>query len=182
MKSKYKKITIALAGLFVLSSTYGQTAPGTGRITFNGELTANTCSINGGDVDQTVQLPKVSTSSLSTAGAIAGSRMFQIRVEKCAADVTNIAAHFETFNIDAATGNARNVADAAGAAKNVTVQLVDGDGTTAVKLGDAGKYVAVSGTGDERGARLDYGGQYYATGATTAGIVQAVVKYTIAYQ
>lgn len=71
MKSKYKKITIALAGLFVLSSTYGQTAPGTGRITFNGELTANTCSINGGDVDQTVQLPKVSTSSQVPAMSVA---------------------------------------------------------------------------------------------------------------
>ncbi|PRE84487.1 fimbrial protein, partial [Burkholderia gladioli] len=52
-----------------------------GTITFMGNVTAQTCTINGngsGSKNFTVTLPTVSASSLATAGATAGATPFNI--------------------------------------------------------------------------------------------------------
>ncbi|MBC8747637.1 major type 1 subunit fimbrin (pilin) [Paraburkholderia sp. WC7.3g] len=178
MKKQVTQLMIALMGLSVAPMVFAQTAPGTGQVTFNGELTDDTCVINAGDEDQTVTLDTLSTQSLAAAGQTAGSRMFNISVSKCPATLSNVAAHFETTNMNPDTRNAINQA-ATSPAGNVEVQLLDRDGMTPILLGSTGTFVPVASDGT---ATMSYGGQYYATNRTTAGKVMAVVRYTLAYQ
>ncbi|APA90008.1 type 1 fimbrial protein (plasmid) [Paraburkholderia sprentiae WSM5005] len=178
MKKQMKHLMIALAGLSVAPMVFAQTAPGTGKVTFNGELYDETCVINAGDEDKTVTLPTLSTQSLATAGQVRGSKMFDISVSQCPASLSTVAAHFETTNMNPNTRNAINQA-ATSPAGNVEVQLLDGDGETPILLGSTGTFVPVASDGT---ATMSYGGQYYATDKTTAGNVTAVVRYTLAYQ
>ncbi|MGU3778293.1 fimbrial protein [Burkholderia metallica] len=181
MKKKVLGTSAAmLLGAWAASPAFAQTAVTQGKVTFDGELTANTCSVKAGDEDKKVTLPKVSTITLAKKGDTAGSTSFDINVEKCSTDVKKVAAHFEMTNMDPATGYLKNLA-AAGAASNVVVQLVDADGT-GIRAGSTGSYFDVAGTGDTRGATMIYGGQYYATGPTTAGKVNTFARYTLAYQ
>ncbi|MET1531209.1 fimbrial protein [Burkholderia sola] len=181
MKKKVLGASAAmLLGVLAASPVFAQTAVTQGRVTFDGELTASTCSIKAGDEDKKVLLPKVSTIALANKGDTAGSTSFDISATKCAADVTKVAAHFEMTNMDPATGFLKNLLPADTAAKNVVVQLVNADGT-GIRAGSTGAYFDVTGTADARGATMLYGGQYYATGATTAGKVNTFARFTLAY-
>jgi major type 1 subunit fimbrin (pilin) len=156
-----------------------------GKVNFTGKLVDMTCSIEADSQDQTVTLPTMSTTSLAKDGDVAGSRMFDIKVEKCPSSVKKVAAHFETTNLDPATRNAKNLdEDQPTGAKQVTVELLDSDGTTPLKLGTTGSYVNVkeSSPAGNGTATLSYGGRYHATGATTAGTVKAIVSFTLAYE
>jgi len=172
-------LMIALLGLSAAPMVFAQAAPGTGQVTFNGELTDDTCLINSGDEDKTVTLPTISTQSLATAGQAYGSTMFDISVSQCPATLSNVAAHFETTNMNPDTRNAINQATNS-PAQNVEVQLLDRDGKTPILLGSTGTFVAIDATAGT--AKMSYGGQYYATGKSTAGNVTAIVRYTLAYQ
>ncbi|UEP48127.1 fimbrial protein [Burkholderia ambifaria] len=181
MKKKVLGTSAAmLLGVLAGSPAFAQ-AVTQGKVTFDGELTASTCSIKAGDEDKKVLLPKVSTVALANKGDTAGSTSFDISATKCAADVKQVAAHFEMTNMDPATGFLKNLADAATAAQNVVVQLVNSDGT-GIRAGSTGAYFDVTGTADDRGATMLYGGQYYATGATKAGKVSTFARFTLAYQ
>ncbi|MBR8323777.1 MULTISPECIES: fimbrial protein [Burkholderia cepacia complex] len=182
MKKKVLGASAAtLLGVMAASPASAQSAT-QGKVTFDGELTASTCSIKVGDEDKKVLLPKISTVALAKKGDTAGSTSFDISAEKCSTDVNKVAAHFEMTNMDPATGFLKNLlTDAKTAATNVVVQLMNADGT-AIRAGSTGAYFDVTGTGDARGATMLYGGQYYATGATTAGKVNTFARYTLAYQ
>jgi len=173
---------ISAAALLAMGVGIASTAVASqGQVTFNGQLTNDTCVIKAGDENKVVTLPRISTSTLSASGRIAGSTMFTIAIEKCSTGISSAAAHWETTNMNPDTGNARNQATGTTAATNVDVQLLDRDGTTVLRLGSRGAPIAVSGTGDARGATLNYGGQYYSFGAATAGTVTAVARFTLAY-
>ncbi|KAB0642390.1 fimbrial protein [Burkholderia latens] len=182
MKKKVLGASVAmLLGALAASPAFAQ-AVTQGKVTFDGELTASTCSIKAGDEDKKVLLPKVSTVTLAKKGDTAGSTSFDITAEKCSADVSKVAAHFEMTNMDPATGFLKNLlTDASTAATNVVVQLVNSDGT-GIRAGSTGAYFDVTGAGDARGVTMLYGGQYYATGATKAGKVNTFARYTLAYQ
>ncbi|MFT4066106.1 fimbrial protein [Paraburkholderia sp.] len=178
MKKQVTQLMLALMGLSVAPMVFAQAAPGTGQVTFNGELIDETCVINAGDEDKTVTLPTISTQSLTAAGQTYGSKMFDISVSSCPASLKSVAAHFETTNMNPDTRNAINQASVSKAG-NVEVQLLDRDGTTPIKLGSTGTFVPIDASGT---AQMSYGGQYYATDKTTAGYVTAIVRYTLAYQ
>ncbi|EEA01459.1 hypothetical protein BH160DRAFT_3236 [Burkholderia sp. H160] len=78
MKKQVTQLMIAMMGLSVAPMVFAQTAPGTGKVTFNGKLTDDTCVIKAGDEDQTVTLPTVSAKTLPTAGTAYGSTPFTI--------------------------------------------------------------------------------------------------------
>lgn len=179
MKKQVTKLMFAMMGLAVAPMVFAQTAPGTGQVTFNGELYDETCVIDAGDVDKTVTLPTISSKSLAAAGAVYGSKDFTISVSSCPASAASVAAHFETTNMNPDTRNAINLA-ATNKADNVEVQLLDYDGKTQLKLGSTGKFFNIDAV--SHAAVMTYYGQYYATAATTAGNVKAVVRYTLAYQ
>lgn len=173
MKVQVMGLMIAVAGISAAPTVF---AAGTGKVTFNGKLIQETCQINAGDDDKTVTLPTISAQSLTAAGQTAGSTMFDISVSNCPGDLTSVAAHFETTHMDPDTRNATNQATTSPAGL-VQVQLLDRDGTTPILLGSSGSPVTITGGA----ATMSYGGQYYATGQTTAGNVMAVVNYTLAY-
>lgn len=172
---------LSLAAVFAAAALPASAAPatGTGKVTFNGMLIADTCKVATDSQDQTVQLPVVSTQSLSVKGDTAGSTAFEIEVIECPDTVDQVQAHFEMTNMDAATRTLLNLATAS-AADNVTVQLLNADGTE-IPAGSTGKAFEVTGTGATRGATMIYGGQYYSLGGPSAGAIQTFAEFTLAY-
>src|SRR3546814_10746061 len=82
-----------------------------GTITFEGEITANTCipSINGGGASDTVKLPTVSTSALNASGDTPGWTQFEIELTACSGVATTAMAYFDGgSNVEAATGRLIN--------------------------------------------------------------------------
>ncbi|HDR9756252.1 TPA: fimbrial protein [Burkholderia cepacia] len=175
------------AVLFVAAATASQIASAAdGTITFNGSVTAQTCTINGngsGSNNFNVPLQSVSTSALATAGQYANRTPFNIALTACTPASGNVHTYFEPGpTVDTATGN---LILAAGGATNVEIQLLNGDGTySPIRIGAAdasqnSKSVAISSTGT---ATLNYYAQYFATGAATAGAATSSVMYSLVYQ
>lgn len=184
-----KKIKLALlvAGSLVAGVSTSAFAEGQGTVKFNGELTSETCKITSAK-DQSVKLPTVSIKTLAAAGDEGGYKPFQIDVDCSGAEASGldgktVAIHFEpiakTTAWDPATGNLKNN-DATGA-QNVQVKIYSTDGGQQVhaKIGETGKGVKIEGT---KKMTFNYVGGYYATAATTAGLVNATVMYTLVYQ
>jgi major type 1 subunit fimbrin (pilin) len=177
MKIKFAGLFAAALSLAALAPAISQAADGT--ITFQGNITAQTCKIsgNGGGKDFTVTLPTVSTSSLTAAGATAGRTPFRIALTECSGS-GNVATYFEPGpTIDTTTGQLKSN----GTATNVQVGLLNND-FSKIMLGAAqssqnSKPIAIA----SGAANLDYVAQYVATGAATAGAVNSSVMYTIIY-
>jgi major type 1 subunit fimbrin (pilin) len=163
---------------FALASQAAFAADGT--ITFNGEIVANTCTINGGAGQSfTVTLPKVMASALASSGQTAGTTPFQIALTNCTPDGGNVHAYFEAgATTDAATGR---LLTSAGGAANVQIQLLNSD-LTEIKAGFADALQNSKSAAVNAGsATLSYFARYYATAAATAGLVTSSVLYTIVY-
>ncbi|MBS1203462.1 MAG: putative fimbrial subunit [Proteobacteria bacterium] len=175
--SALKMTLCALAMATVSTSALAATQ---GTVTFNGELTAETCQIAADSVDRLVQLPTIAIQTLNAAGTTAGSKGFDLNVEQCPEGISQVAAHFEAIGssgADTATGNLTNQYTGTGtAATNVQVRLYNSD-EKQLKLGETGAPATVTGGK----ATMRYYGGYYATNATTAGLVYAQAAYTLAY-
>jgi len=176
-----------LLSALVLASTAmaAQVASATdGTITFNGQITAQTCTINGngtGAKDFLVTLPTVSTSALAAAGQTAGRTPFSIALSACTPDSGNVHTYFEPgVTTDADTGNLKLDA---GGASFVQIGLLNED-FTPIKAGFSesaqnSKPVAIAGGS----ATLSYFAEYVATGAAAgAGTANSSVMYTLVYQ
>ncbi|NSX13554.1 type 1 fimbrial protein [Cupriavidus taiwanensis] len=176
-----------LAALIVAGTALGaQVAQAAdGLITFNGQITAQTCTINGngtGSNDFAVQLPTVSTSTLSAPGNVAGQTPFNIALTNCTPDSGSVHTFFEAGpTTDATTGNL--ILDAGGA-QNVQIRLLNGGtNNTPIKAGFTDASQNSSSVPITNGAAtLWYYAQYYATGQATAGAAKSSVMYSIAYQ
>jgi major type 1 subunit fimbrin (pilin) len=175
--------SLAYAALAVAIGIPSAAFAADGTITFNGNITAQTCTIsgNGGGPSFTVTLPTVSTSALPTAGSIAGRTPFNIALSNCSPDSGSASTYFEPgATIDMATGRLQNTS---GTATNVEVGLLNKDFSTIV-LGAAqtsqnSQSAAISGGN----ATLNYFAQYVATnGAAGAGSVNTSTLYSIIYQ
>jgi major type 1 subunit fimbrin (pilin) len=182
MISKTRLISAAILTSAALSSQFAFAADGT--ITINGQVTAQTCTINGngsGSNNFTVTLPTVSTSALATAGQKAGATPFNIALTACTPASGNVHTYFEPGpTVDTSTGN---LIVTTGGAQNVEIGLANGD-FSAIALGAAdasqnSQAVAISTGGT---ATLPYYAQYIATGAATAGAANSSVMYTLVYQ
>lgn len=179
-----------ILGFLFLTATSGAYAVSAGTVEFNGEIIAGTCAIKSGDINKVVTLPKVSAENLKTSGSVAGSKVFTIEVDSCAAAINGVTAHFEAINgttgYDVTTHNLTNdvVTDATAtppilAARNVQIRLFDKGGASQVQVGGTdGQFVPI-GTGGA--ATMEYVASYFATGAATAGTVHSKVAYTLAY-
>lgn len=173
-----------LAGAGVLLTSPAHAYSGT--ITFNGKVTAQTCSINGNSavpVDFTVALPTVSASTLKTPGSTAGRTMFTLQLSACTPTSGNVQAYFESGpTTDTTTGNLI-LDNISGSADNVQIALLNADGTP-IKAGFAPgsqgtNPVSIDATGN---ATLTYGAQYVAVkGAAQGGTATTRVVYTLVY-
>lgn len=187
MKITILASTVAVAmGALMLSPLTARAADGT--ITFNGNITGQTCDINGngtGGKDFTVTLPTVSKSTLASAGSWAGRTPFSIGLSNCSPATGNVSTYFEPgASVDLTTGQLA-VDSGANAATNVELALLNSD-TSQIHVG------ATTGGADSSGsesvalssgaATLNYYVQYVAyNGAATEGSVASRVNYTIVY-
>lgn len=153
-----------------------------GQINLNGEVTAVSCTINGGAYNRTVRMPTVNATVLSTLGASAGYAAFNIPLRGCASSAVNTAlVHFEAGpTVDFATGNLTNQAPGG---SNVQVQLLDGNNYNVLRLnagaGAQGLTPVVISMGS---ADVNLVARYIAaTGPATAGPVSTYVTFSIAY-
>ncbi|SCK16998.1 fimbrial protein [Vogesella sp. LIG4] len=166
-----KHLATALAIGLTLTTAAAYATDGT--ITINGNLIANTCTINGGNGDITVNLPTLSAATLSSAGKTAGSTKFTITLSNCSA--TSAKTFFEAgATINGNSGNLINN----GTAANVEVQFLNDQGQ-AINLATQANSQQVNIT--NQAANLNYQAQYFATAAATPGTVSTSVKYSISY-
>jgi major type 1 subunit fimbrin (pilin) len=160
-----------------------------GTITINGQVVAATCNIsfNGGTASAapangTVTLPPVATTSLATAGSVAGTMPFSVGISGCTDQSgKNMVAFFSGSQISSTDGNLTST----GSAGSVEVQLANAASpTTGLKLNLGEDNQGVTGVAvDTSGnATADFIAQYYATGAATAGDVKTSVDYTLVYE
>jgi major type 1 subunit fimbrin (pilin) len=152
-----------------------------GTITFNGSLSAQTCTINGNGTSAknfTVGLPTISTGALKAANDTAGRTPFSVALTGCTPTTGNVAVYFEPGNTDTSNGN---LLVNAGGANNVEIQLLNNDATP-IKAGFAKDSQNSQAVALNNGAAtLSYFAQYFATGATTPGAANSQVNYTISY-
>lgn len=159
----------------------GLMAADTGTIDFVGSITGTTCdvSINGGSEDATVTLTTAPVSALNAAGNTAGDSTFTLQLTNCSAAGSTRAFFQPGANV---TPEKRLANTDGSGAENVTLQLLEGDGTTVIEIGEHTQnsqgYQAISGTT----VTLPYTVRYYAEDVATAGAVTSQVTYNISYQ
>jgi major type 1 subunit fimbrin (pilin) len=158
---------------------------GDGTITFNGALTATTCTINGNGTSAknfTVQLPTVSTSLLTAAGNTAGTTSYSVALTGCTPVTAQSKASvfYEAgATVDPIDGR---LITSGTTGNNVKLQLLNADGTP-IKAGYSMDQQNLAWSSIASGAAtMTYQVQYYATGATKAGPANSSVVYTINYQ
>lgn len=172
MKTLILAAAIAATGLFATSASAAD-----GTITFNGNVTATTCTINGGSPSFAVNLPTVSTGTLSAAGDWAGRTAFSIALTGCTASGQTVSAYFEPGGNVNTAGRLSNTA-ATSPAGNVDLQLLNNTLGVIDMYNGTNNSTATITSGS---ATLNYYVQYYATAAATAGAVKSTVDYTIQY-
>lgn len=196
---------------FALSVTTGAVfaADNTGTINFNGQLTKTTCKVDieGQGPDATINLPTVSTNTLTQAGQVTGRTAFNMNLHDCENIIptiidfsvpitrnrtvstthTLVSAFFEAgITVDPVTGQLKNMDTSATGATFVNLQLLDGSNNFApIKVGNTKQvtdtsYVSIN--TNTFSTTLPYAVEYYATGATTAGKVNSSVVYTLQYK
>ncbi|WP_431223677.1 fimbrial protein [Serratia sp. L9] len=180
-----KKLAIVASLAVVFGSAGMAQAASTGTITFEGELTANTCDVivDGQDADATVILPTVGTNQLNGAGITAGDTGFSMALNNCSGTLSTASAFFEAgASVDPTTGRLKNLT---GTASNVSLQLLDASNASqeVIQAGNANQvtnttYVDVSGGS----ASLPYTVRYFAEAVTSPGTVISNVVYSIQYQ
>ncbi|AHK19396.1 fimbrial protein [Yersinia similis] len=174
-----KKITLAIA-LFSASTTVAMSASNN-TITFQGEVTAQTCSVtvNGLEANPIVLLPTVSSSDLSDSGQTKGKTTFTLGVSGCTSGTDDL--DIKTIFIGSlvtATGNLQNT----GTAGNVELQLLkDATTTTGIDLNSGLAQDGIVLLAGDTSAEHDFAVQYYATGQSTPGSVIASVQYAVSY-
>lgn len=173
------KITLAMA-LFAASTTASMAASNN-TITFQGEVTAQTCSVtvNGLEANPMVLLPTVSTADLDTSGKKAGKTTFTLGVSGCTADAADV--DIKTVfvgNQVSSTGNLINT----GTATNVELQLLkDATTTTGIDLNSGLAQDGIVLLAGQTSAEHDFAVQYYTTGLATPGSVISSVQYAVSY-
>jgi len=178
-----KKLLLSASATLLLAGIASQAQAYDGSITFNGNVSAETCTIGaaGTTTTGTVTMPSVAASALAAAAATAGTTQFSINLTNCAGTAKQAAAWFESGSNVNAAGRLSNIG---GTASNVDIALYNTGSTTPINVGQ-GNGFGTSGSAfniSSGSATLNYQAKYYATAAATAGSVTASVNYTIQYQ
>ncbi|HEY1843970.1 MAG TPA: fimbrial protein [Buttiauxella sp.] len=197
-----KKSRVFVLGLMsvLCAGTLNAQAADTGTITFNGNITDNTCtvSVDGQGADGTVTLPDVPVTALKESQSNAGKTPFSLKVSGCSDNGQTVTSEFKAdamkdLNImDAGSGSYGLVNKASEGAENVVLQILDNDRVLNIGfVNDAG---LETGSGEQYGtymsfsndgtAELPFAVQYHSTlnGTVTAGPVEATVNYILAYK
>lgn len=153
------------------------------EVLFKGTYLEDTCDvvINNGSSSEKVALPVLSTATLKSDGAEAGSVTFTILLKECPTAKT-ISLWFASTDADSTTGNLVN-ATGAEYSSNVQVRLRNAAGAQMI-LNDRNStqdYIIPSAGGD---ISHDYQAIYYAKGAAvvTPGLVSSLASINLTYR
>lgn len=157
-----------------------------GTIYLDGHLIDQTCTINGGAPNFTVNLPKVSISAMNTEtsrNVVAGATNFSITLTNCKHN-TSARVHFDAVN-SIIIGGSSNLLNT-GTARNISIQLLNAAGGV-IRLGtwgdrhNSGDYVPIV----NGQLTLNYAAQYFALRSNNdkvgPGTVRGAATYTIEY-
>lgn len=176
---KFAKASVA-ASIVGVSMFAASAFAASGTISISGLVEDQVCSIEavGNASGNTLVLPTVFKSDLASDGATAGATTFQFALSACPTS-GSVSAFFESTNVDTTTGNLVN--NAADAASNVQIQILNADGQAIDLNTNANNGVVALDV--EGNAQLDYSAQYIAKGgAAGAGDVETQLVYTVRYQ
>lgn len=187
MKESFKitsQKVVCLSSVLLSLYSLSAAAVSDNTISFEGEVTAQTCTVLvNGQTSPVVLLPTVSTNDLATSGSTAGTTSFEFNVSGCTTldDASTIGAKFSGNAVDTSTAGAGTLGNT-GTATNVNIQLLDSTSTpinlNSTWLGDGDIALPANSTT----ATQTYYARYFATGAATAGTVRASVQYALNYQ
>lgn len=182
MNVNFKRF-LCLASLAALPG-YAAAAP---TVTFQGEVTSQTCSVEiNGQTNSVVLLPTVSLADFGSTQT-AGLTPFTISVTGCApaAAPQNISAQFLGYGVVSSAGVLGNINTGADAASGFGIQLLSdstGAAGTEVELNGVTSVPGLVLSANESSASHEFGARYYSLGGTpTAGKITAVAEYTLSY-
>ncbi|OOE32029.1 hypothetical protein BZG05_15855 [Salinivibrio kushneri] len=178
-----KKSMISVASALGLTSVVmfaSSAALANNTITFNGEVTDQTCSVtvNGNAANPVVLLESVSAALLQDAGSTAGDKTFNIGITDCTAPQGNVDVS-TVFVGNGVTdgGNLLNTGDA----ENVALQIKDANGD-AVDLSSPAKLSGLVLEAGATSASADFGVAYISeNGGATPGEVEGALQYAVEY-
>jgi len=178
----FKKTLVTMIVALTASSAF---AAQQNSIRFKGSVSAQTCNISVNDSTSAapvILLQAAKVSDLTAAGNTSTPTTFSMKLTGCANPGTageDIKINFVSNNVDA-SGNLKNISTTS-PATNVAIQLLDPD-SHAINLSSgqatSKAFSLLSGTDS---AEAQFTAQYIATGAATAGNVEASVQYAINY-
>lgn len=183
------KLTSAFISMAILSGTSLAAIP---TVTFQGEVTSQTCSVSiNGDTNAVVLLPTVATTDFGATLAnsqTAGLTPFTVSVSGCTAPAAgngslNIKTRFLGFDVDSASGVLGNRATT-NAATGYGIQLTTTSaGTTSVMLSGVTDVDGLILPEGQTSTSHTFGAQYYVidAGSATPGAITAVAEYTLSY-
>lgn len=197
-----KLILVSALAALVGSAMAADPAVTGGKITFQGKVVDQTCSVSTNSRDQIVVLQNVPKNKLAALGAEAMPTPFHINLEGCTTQGEKIAkkvkASFSSVaNVDAANLYTLKNKIGDSYAKNVNIRLYNADGENAIypsrqtetaNKPSAGRttYEMDEGVGwvdiTDPKAVLNYIAKYYATGEATVGDVETSVNFELTYQ
>ncbi|HHD7490236.1 TPA: fimbrial protein [Klebsiella oxytoca] len=184
MTNQFKKIAIIAAFGMLPCAAFA-----TPTVTFQGEVTDQTCSVSiNGQTSPVVMLPTVATTDFGPTlanGQTAGLTPFTVSISDCTAPATdiNIATKFLGYDVDTGSGVLGNRATS-DAAVGFGIQLTaSSDGSNPVVLSGP---TAVNGLvlkATKTEASYEFGARYYVVKATGAnpGKITSVAEYTLSY-
>lgn len=180
---KLQKLVLSALASSVLLSANAMAAD-EGTITFEGLITETTCNVDigGNGADATIPMRSAHPSELATSGRTAGDTRFVMNLTDCTGGLT-AKAHFLYGENVTAEGRLSNAA-ATDPARNVTLQLVDGQDSSVINIGDYSQNSHLAGYVDitSGSASLPYTVRYHSEGGTTAGNVASSVEYRLTYR
>lgn len=174
-------ITMSVLSLGSLAANAATVSVQGGDVHFRGSVVNAACAVSADTINQTVQMGQVRAADLSAKGDVSDAKDFQIKLLDCDTSVASTAAFaFSGVAIDSANPTVLALqGSAAGAAKNVGVQILDYrkqalnlDGATFSSAS-----TLINGTNV-----IPFQARYYATGAAAAGTADADATFKIQYQ
>lgn len=179
-------LLVASGMLWVISNAEAESCSGSNckiGVLFKGTYLEDTCDvvINNGSSTETVVLPTLSTATLKSNGAEAGSVSFTILLKGCPVKKT-VSLWFASNDADSATGNMVN-ATGSEYSNNVQLRLRNAAGSQMI-INDRNSvqdYIIPDAGGD---ISHDYQAMYYANsaGGVTPGLVNAMASINLIYR
>lgn len=161
------------------------------QITFQGEITDQTCQVSvNGQTNSIVLLPTVALSDFNTltAGGNAGLTPFTISLTGCQANNTGSAIAVKTnflgYNVDTTEKVLGNTLTGSTAATGFGIELLtSSSGGAKINLDGVTPVAGLEIADGADSASYDFGAQYYSLGGNNqkAGKISATAEYTISY-